>query len=272
MPLAAAVREALADVDLDPERKPSLQQIFPELGLGAPKHDADELEALEALVALLGAHSPVLLLIDDLHLADHRTLAAIGYVRRRAAFPGAIVTTAAPTNTSPGQPPHRLHADLRLHLEPLSRDDLEAAGIADLHESTGGDPRLVAEALACGARRSAFEDADRRAARPVPRRGRLGAPRPRRRLGARAAVRPSPCWPSSSAEEAAELVEELERLCERRILRVDGLRFRFRNDLARQVLLESISPARQRLLRERLDADVISTAPSRTFAIGLKAS
>ena len=52
--------------------------------------------------------------------------------------------------------------------------------------------------------------------------------------------------------DAAELIEELERLCERRILRIDGLRFRFRNDLVRQVLLESISPARQRLLRQRL--------------------
>jgi hypothetical protein len=51
----------------------------------------------------------------------------------------------------------------------------------------------------------------------------------------------------------AELAEELDRLCERRILRVDGLGFRFRYDLVRQVLLASLSPARQRLLRQRLD-------------------
>jgi hypothetical protein len=52
--------------------------------------------------------------------------------------------------------------------------------------------------------------------------------------------------------DAAELTEELERLCEQRILRIDGLRFRFRYDLVRQVLLGSISPARQRLLHQRL--------------------
>ena len=45
---------------------------------------------------------------------------------------------------------------------------------------------------------------------------------------------------------------ELERLCERRFLRVEGIRFRFRYDLVRQVLLESVSPARRRLLLQRL--------------------
>ena len=44
-----------------------------------------------------------------------------------------------------------------------------------------------------------------------------------------------------------------ERLCERRILRIEGLRFRFRYDLVRQVLRETVSPARRRLLRQRLD-------------------
>ena len=53
--------------------------------------------------------------------------------------------------------------------------------------------------------------------------------------------------------DVAELTEELERLCERRILRVDGDGFRFRYELMRGVLLASLSPARQRLLRERLD-------------------
>ena len=56
--------------------------------------------------------------------------------------------------------------------------------------------------------------------------------------------------------DAAELIEELERLCEHRILRVDGLRFRFRYDLVREVLQSSVSPARRRLLRQRF-ADLL---------------
>ena len=52
--------------------------------------------------------------------------------------------------------------------------------------------------------------------------------------------------------DGGELIEELERLCEQRILRVDGLRFRFRYDLVRLALVDSTSPARQRLLRRQL--------------------
>ncbi len=70
--------------------------------------------------------------------------------------------------------------------------------------------------------------------------------------------------------DAAELIEELERLCERRILRIDGLRFRFRYDLVRQVLLGSISPARHRLLRQRLDDRVDAAFPTR-HAMGSQA-
>src|SRR5262249_20754807 len=113
VPLAAALREALEGVDLDGERLPALRQILPELALGGPKSAFDEIEVLEALVALLAEHAPIVLLIDDLHLADHRTLAAVGYLRRRrTALPGAIVTTARPTGASPGRPPHRLDADV----------------------------------------------------------------------------------------------------------------------------------------------------------------
>ena len=58
-----------------------------------------------------------------------------------------------------------------------------------------------------------------------------------------------------------EMIEELERLCEQRILRVDGLRFRFRYDLVRQALVNSISPARRRLLEQQLDRFRASTRP-----------
>ena len=71
-----------------------------------------------------------------------------------------------------------------------------------------------------------------------------------------ASVLDQPFEPEPLAEllgsDPAELVEELERLCERRILRIDGFRFRFRYDVVRRVLLESVSPARRRLLERRL--------------------
>jgi hypothetical protein len=144
-------------------------------------------------------------------------------------------------------------------LEPLSPGDLAPLAIPDLHDITGGDPRLVAEALANG-----------HAARPSPTLTEALLAQCRaegdwaNRVLVASAVLEQPFEPELLADllgvDAAELVETLECLCARRILRVDGFRFRFRYELVRQVLLESISPARQRLLQQRLDHPATVTA------------
>ncbi len=260
VPLAAALREALADVELDPGRLPAVRQILPELALDAPTSSFDEIEVLETLVALIAEHAPVVLLIDDLHCADARTLAALGYLRRRGtAHGGAIVTAARPTSGSPARPPHRLDADARILLEVLSPGDLAAVGVAELHDSTGGDPRLVAEALANGHAAGPSETLTEALLAQCRAAGDWAY-----RVLVASSVLEQPFEPEPLAEmlgaDLAELIEELERLCERRILRVDGVRFRFRYDLVRQALLGSISPARQRLLRQRLHQPVTAGA------------
>jgi DNA-binding SARP family transcriptional activator len=271
VPLAAAVREALAGVEVDCSRLPALQHVLPELALDAPKASFDEVEVLEALIALLIEHEPVVLLLDDLHLADHRTLAGLSYLHRRRAFAGAITTTARPTDASPGRPPHRLDADVRIQLEPLSYDDLRAAGLGDLHEATGGDPRLVAEALACGDVAPPSKTLTDALLSQCRAEGEWSY-----RILTTASVLTQPFEPEQIADltgaSATDVVEDLERLCERRILRIDGLGFRFRNDLIRHVLLESISPARQQLLLQSLRPDAMNEPRSAVPAIGLQAS
>jgi len=271
VPLAAALRDALGNVELDGARLPALRQILPELALQRPQETFDEIDVLEALVALLSEHAPLVLLLDDVHLADHRTLAALAYLRRRAAFPGAIVTTAWPTADSPGRPPYRLDADARLELEPLTLDDLAAVGLAGAYETTCGDPRLVAEALASNATAEPSKTLTNALLAQCRAEGDWA-----NRVLIAASVLEQPFEPHPVAEllevDAAGLVEELERLCERRILRIDGLRFRFRNDLLRQVLLESISPARQHLIRQRLDSLPAEWAARSSYALGAQAS
>jgi hypothetical protein len=70
-----------------------------------------------------------------------------------------------------------------------------------------------------------------------------------------AATLPEPFEPEVLAAvletDPVALIERLEELCDRRILRVDGLRFRFRYAIQRDVLRATVSPARDRLLRER---------------------
>ena len=263
VPLATALRDALADAELDACDLPALGQILPELTLGESRPQLSEIEVLEALVALVAEHAPLVLLLDDLQWADPGTLAALGYLQRRGAdIPAALVTTARAAQPSPVDPLRHLRPDTLVRLEPLSPAELAPLGMAELHEATGGDPRLVTEALANG--RPAVLS-------PTLTEALLAQCRAEGALGYRvlvtASVLAQPFEPEPLAEllgaDVAELVEELERLCERRILRIDGFRFRFRYDLVRRVLLESISPARHRLLHQRLDGiDVEGSPPS----------
>src|SRR5437870_1008461 len=85
VPLAAALRGALPGAELDAQRLPALRQILPELTLGEPPEEFAEVDALEALVALIAGHAPLVLLFDDLQSADVSTLAALGYLRHRCA-------------------------------------------------------------------------------------------------------------------------------------------------------------------------------------------
>lgn len=252
VPLATALRNALGSVEPDVRRMPALAAILPELALGSARAEFDEVEVLEALVALAAEVGPFALLIDDLQWADVQTLAALGYLRRReGAHRVALVTTARPLDASADDTLGRLQPDTVVRLEPLTEDELAPLGVDGLLEATGGNPRFVAEALACGRR-----------AEPSP--GLLEAlvaqcraegPWGCRVLTAASMLEqpfdPEPLAALVQADEA-ELVEELERLCERRILRIDGVRFRFRYDLVRRALLASMSPARRRLLQQRL--------------------
>ena len=139
-----------------------------------------------------------------------------------------------------------------VQLEPLSPSELAPLGMPELHDSTGGNPRFVTETVANGEPTGL----SRTLAEALLAQCRAEGPLGYRVLGT-ASVLDQPFEPEPLADllgiDAAELIEELERLCEHRILRVDGLRFRFRYDLVRGVLLDSVSPARRRLLRQRFD-------------------
>jgi DNA-binding SARP family transcriptional activator len=251
VPLATALREAFAGLELDAERRPALGQILPELALGE-QDIFPELEALEAIAELIVAHAPLVLLLDDLQWADQETIAALSYLRRRCTGTAAVLVGATRTEeTPPDHPVRRLRASTLVRLEPLTPTELAPLGVPTLHESTGGIPRFVAEVVTNGDGELSPTLAEALVAQC-----RAQGPWAYRVLVVASALE-QPFEPEPLADllqrDATQLTEELERLCERRILRVDGYRFRFRYDLVRDVLLSTLSPARRRLLRERLD-------------------
>jgi DNA-binding SARP family transcriptional activator len=252
VPIAAALRDALRRAELDDQRLPALRQILPELRADEPAEDVAEVDALEALVELIAEQAPLALFLDDLQWADSHTVAALSYVQRRCSDISVVVVTAVASEHAPAEHAvRRLMPTTVVRLEELTAGDLAPLGIPELHESTGGNPRLVTEAISAKARGElsvALAEALLAQCRAE------GAEAYRVLLAA--SVLDQPFEPEALATllrvDEVELIEELERLCARRILRIDGLRFRFRYQLVGEVLLASLSPARQRLLRERI--------------------
>jgi hypothetical protein len=253
VPLAAALRDAFSDVDLKPDHLPALRGILPELGVGQPGVEFGEVDVLEAIVALISGHAPLVLFLDDLHLADRSTIAALEYLHRRCESSAVMVICALRSeDTPPDHPIHRLAASEMIRLEPLTEDELAPLGIADVHERTGGHPTLVADLIANGSR----PDLRRSLSELLIARSRSEGTESYRIL-LTAATLPQPFDPQLLAAvlgaDPVDVTERLEQLCDRRLLRVDGFRFRYRYAIVRDVLAANVSPARRRLLSERAE-------------------
>ena len=250
VPLAAALRDA--GLELGGERVPALGRVLPELALTGPAREYTEVEGLEALVRVLSEQAPVVLLLDDLHSADRATIAALDYLQHRlVGVPGAVVTTVRTVYAPPDHPLRRLRPTTEVRLCPLTAEDLAPLEIVGLHESTGGNPRFVTDALANGKRLALSPSLQETLLAQLRGEGRRAY-----RILLAASLLAQPFEPEPLATmlelDVAELTEQLEQLCERRILRVEGNGFRFRYDLVRAVVYYSLSPARRRILRERL--------------------
>jgi DNA-binding SARP family transcriptional activator len=253
VPLAAALRGALDQLDLDSTQLPALRGVLPELAVREPAHEFDEVNVLEAIVEVIRRNAPLVLILDDLHLADSGTIAALEYLRRRcAADPVMVLGALRGEDTPPDHPVRRLAVTDTIRLEPLTDHELAALGMSDVHRRTGGHPALVAELIANGSRPDLRRSLSELLVARCRAEGAVAF-----RLVITAATLPQPFEPEVLAAlldaDPIELIERLEQLCDRRILRVDGLRFRFRYAIMRDVLAATVSPARHRLLRERAE-------------------
>lgn len=252
VPLAAALRGVLDGLDLDVRGLPALAGVLPELAPRDRPAAFGEIDALEATVEVIQQAAPLVLILDDLHLADTRTVAALEYLRHRCAACPVMIVGALRDDTPLDHPLRGLGVSAMIRLEPLTDSELAPLGIADAHRHTGGHPAIVANLIASDS------DPDLRGSLGellVARCRAEGADAYRTLLTAASLVEPfEPEMLAGLLEtDPVALVERLEQLCDRRILRVDGLRFRFRYAIQRDVLRAALSPARDRLLRQRAE-------------------
>jgi DNA-binding CsgD family transcriptional regulator/tetratricopeptide (TPR) repeat protein len=203
---------------------------------------------------------PTVLVLEDVHWADHATLDALTLLGRRiGTLPAQLVATYRGGEAPPSHPLHaalgavRQEDMLLLELLPLSRDAVAALAGEDadeLYTTTGGNPFYVTELLASRdgpqpppsianavvARVSRLDDAARRLVELV-----SVVPNRVPTAVLKAAM---PAW--------AAAAEEPER---RQLLEMDGQHVRFRHELARNAVLSSIPVvARRGLHAQVLDA------------------
>jgi DNA-binding CsgD family transcriptional regulator len=220
-----------------------------------------------AFVELL-AEQPSLAVLEDVHWADEATLDLLRYAGRRIERTRSLLVASFRSDELVPTHPLRAvlgdlatHCALRMALPPLSLAALQAlcsergVDALELHRRTAGNPFFVTEVLAAGARGvpATVQDAVlARAARLLP--------SARAVLDAAAVagprIEPWLLQALTAAESAA-----VEECLATGVLRADDTSYSFRHELARQAVLQAMTPTRSMSLH-RMVLDALVAAPS----------
>ncbi|MEV8373191.1 AAA family ATPase [Kribbella sp. NPDC056861] len=228
-------------------------------GTGGPLEHAlaqDDSDLLyEAIVAELGTPEPTVLLIEDVHWADDSTLDLLRYLARRLQRVNAVLVLTYRANEI--DPRHPLRALLgaltdvpvrRIALEPLSVDAVNAIARdsgrdgGDLFRLTGGNPFYLTEALAGPADAVPATVVDATLAR-------LHTLDPESvSVVEQLSVIPTPVGLHQIGPLLGDRLDAVTRAEQRGVLETDDSGVRFRHELARQAIEQSLPAIRRRAL------------------------
>ncbi len=204
----------------------------------------------ELMQRLKGTRKPTVLIIEDIHWADEGTLDLLRFLGRRVADSKAVVMcTYRDDEVAAGHPVRVLLGDLatreaveRLDVEPLTIDAVRAMAIDTavdpdrLHEVTGGNAFYVTEVLAAGNEvPSSVQDA------VLARLARL--PSPARHVVEAVSVAPRDLAIGHALALTGAGVDDVDEATASGVLLGSGDRLRFRHELARAAVEDSISTA-----------------------------
>lgn len=266
---------------LDAVWRAELARLLPELRDDArptersPSGDVAQRHRLfdAASRAIVAGDRPPLLIIDDLQWCDAETIELIGFVvRSERTAPVLIVGTVRWEEIPPHHPlvglVDALGHDQAVTTVPLDRLDeattatlaarLRAEATIDpklaarLWRETEGNPLFVIEALRAGISSEGGQAVLTPTMRAVLRARLSQLTDGARRLAEVAAVIGRPfsvgLMVSATGTDERELVDQVDELWRRRIIREQGLAYDFSHDKLRAVALEMVSPARRRQL------------------------
>jgi len=262
--LLTACDDLMAPRALGPLRDAALSSDGP---LAAALADDQPVDGVfGALLEELGAVTPTVLVIEDVHWADDATLDVLGFVARRIEIPAAVlVLTMRVDELDPLHPVQRFLGALvgsplrRLALGPLSRDAVgvlaagTGADAAALHRVTGGNPFFVTEVLAAPGDAVPVSVMEAVLARV----GRLG-PECREALDQLSVV-PTHVPFELAAGLLGERLESLAEAEQAGVLEVRAGSVAFRHELARRALEQGLPAIRRR----QLNAAVVRALLSR---------
>ncbi len=267
---------------LDPTWRSEVARLLPQLSLperqSAPEPVGDAARRARLFdglrYALLSSHKPTLLIVDDLQWCDADTLAFLHYfVRESGSAPVMVAGSARTEEVDAGHPLSTVatglhHAGLltEIALGPLDAEstaelgrrlrgaDLSTLEATKLYAESEGNPLFIVEAIRAAGGRSA--DDERRLVQPTVSgviQARLGqlTPGGRRLVEICATVGRAfslELLEAAWTGERNELVDALDELWRRRIVRELGDAYDFTHDRLREVALAAISPVRRRSL------------------------
>ncbi len=267
---------------LDPTWRGEVARLLPQLSLAAlpsapepVSEGAKRARLFDGLRhALLSSHQPTLLVVDDLQWCDADTLAFLHYfVRESGSAPVMVAGSARTEEVDAGHPLstvatglHRVGLLTEIALGPLDAEstaelgrrlrgaDLSRQEASNLYAESEGSPLFIVEAIRVAGARSA--EGGRGIVQPTVSgvlQARLGqlTPPTRKLVELCATIGRAfslelleTAWTS----EQSELVDALDELWRRRIVREQGDAYDFTHDRLRDVALDAISPVRRRSL------------------------
>lgn len=214
---------------------------------------------------------PRLIIVDDLQWCDAETIELIGFVIRSGQTAALLIVGTARSEEIPAQHPlvglvdalGRDEAVATIALDRLDEattatlaarlgadDTLDPELAARLWSETEGNPLFVVEALRAGISRDGARPVLTPTMRAVLRARLAQLPDGARRLAEVAAVVGRPfsmgLMASATGIGEGELVDQVDELWHRRIIRDQGLTYDFSHDKLRAVALEMVSPGRRR--------------------------